>query len=185
MGASNTTDTTDTTDTANLFADLADRPLAPLAAVEELTPEQLNAHPGGHPNSIAWLLWHSGRQADAQLSDLTGAEQVWTSQGYRERFGLGELGDGIGLGHTPEEAAQIVVDDAGLLREYLAAVLGELRGYATSLGGTELSAIIDDSYTPPVSRGTRLVSIIDDCQQHVGAALHVTGAVTGRSVGLA
>lgn len=174
-----------TMDTSDLFADLAARPLAPLAAVEELTAEQLNAHPGDHPNSIAWLLWHSGRQADVQLSDLTGAEQVWTSQGYRERFDLGERGDGFGLGHTPEDAAQIVVNDAVLLTQYLTAVLGELRDYATSQSADELGEIIDDNYTPPVSRGIRFLSIIDDCQQHVGAALHIAGAVTGKQVGLA
>ncbi len=46
-----------------LFADFAHRPIDAVTGLPDLTPEQLNAHPGSHPNSIAWLLWHIGRES--------------------------------------------------------------------------------------------------------------------------
>lgn len=170
---------------AEIFADFASRPVDQLGALPDLTPEQLLAHPGGHPNSISWLLWHAARQADVQLEALTSVEQAWTRLGYRPKFGLGDIGDSFGLGHSPEQAAQITVTDLPLLRRYLAAVLGELAAYAAGLSAEDFNEVIDRAYTPHVTRGTRLVSIIDDAQQHIGAAMHVAGMVTGEAVGLA
>ena len=51
--------------THDILRDAASRPgIEAAVAVKGLSPEALNAHPGGHPNSIAWLLWHAGRQMD-------------------------------------------------------------------------------------------------------------------------
>src|SRR5699024_2630464 len=57
--------------TANaILSDLIQRPAQAAEALPALSPDHLNTRLGGHPNSIAWLLWHSGREIDAQLSDL-------------------------------------------------------------------------------------------------------------------
>ena len=159
-----------------IFADLAHRPVEAAKGLPSLTADQLNAHPGGHPNSIAWLLWHSGREADAQLADLTGDEQHWEK--FRERFDLGEIGDSIGLGHTPEEAAKVRVDDQRLLIGYLDATLQALKEYTDDLSEADLGEVIDNNWTPPVTRGARLISIIDDAAQHVGQAAYAAGALT-------
>lgn len=88
--------------THDILRDAASRPgIEAAVAVKGLSAEALNAHPGGHPNSIAWLLWHAGRQMDMQLSALSGQPQVWETQGFRERFNLGELGDTMGLRPHP------------------------------------------------------------------------------------
>ncbi|NJC57883.1 mycothiol transferase [Brevibacterium marinum] len=160
-----------------ILTDLAQRPVEAAKRLPALTPEQLNAHPGEHPNSVAWLLWHSGREVDAQLSDLTGDEALWES--FRDRFGLGQLGDTVGLGHTPEEAAAIQVDDQRLLVDYLETTLGSLVRYVSELSENDLGEIIDENWSPPVTRGVRLTSIIDDAAVHVGQAAYAAGAVTG------
>lgn len=162
--------------TTELFADLAHRPIAAAKNLPRLSAEQLNDHPGGHPNSIAWLLWHSGREVDVQLADLTGAPELW--ENYRGRFDLGEIGDSLGLGHTPEEAAQIRVDDQELLLEYLGAALNALTAYAATLGEHEWGEVVDENWDPPVTRGARLVSIVDDAAQHVGQAAYAAGILT-------
>lgn len=55
--------------THDILRDAASRPgIEAAVAIKGLSAEALNAHPGGHPNSIAWLLWHAGRQMDMQLS---------------------------------------------------------------------------------------------------------------------
>ena len=142
-------------DTKELFADLAHRPVDIAESLPELDADKLNAHPAGHPNSISWLLWHSGREADVQLSALNGEPEVWGR--YRERFGLGEIGDSFGLGHTPEEAAQIRVGDQDLLVSYLDAVMTAVAAYAGTLSESDLDEIVDEAWDPPVSRGVRLV----------------------------
>lgn len=147
----------------------------PPVAVKGLSPEALNAHPGGHPNSIAWLLCTPDDRWTWQLSALNGQPQVWEAQGFRERFNLGELGDTMGYGHTAEQARSIVVEDSVLLVEYLVATGEALAAYAQTLSEADLSEIIDRSWTPAVTRGVRLVSMIDDAAQHVGQAAYVAG----------
>ena len=56
--------------------------------VDGLTPEQLAFRVNPEANSIAWLVWHLTRIQDDHLADAAGADQVWTSQGWVERFGL-------------------------------------------------------------------------------------------------
>ena len=57
-------------------------------AVDGLTPEQLAFRPDPEANSIAWLVWHLTRIQDDHVADVAEAEQVWTSEGWVERFGL-------------------------------------------------------------------------------------------------
>lgn len=159
-----------------ILTDAARRPLEAAGALQNrLTPETLNAHPGGHDNSIAWLLWHTGREIDTQTAAVSGEEQVWKRQGFDERFALGELGDSIGYGHSSDQARAVIVDDAGLLLEYLAAATQALVVYIDRLRESDLDEVIDDSYQPPVTLGTRLVSIIDDAAQHIGQAAYAVG----------
>lgn len=160
----------------DILIDASARPRdAALALRGALTPDVLNAHPGGHDNSIAWLLWHTAREIDVQVSALSGAEEVWSSQGFRERFGLGEVGDTLGYGHTGEQARAVVVQDRDLLLGYLEAVTSTLQGYIGTLSDADLDEIIDEQWDPPVSRATRLVSIVDDAAQHVGQAAYAAG----------
>ena len=56
--------------------------------VDGLTPEQLAFRVDPGANSIAWLVWHLTRIQDDHVADAAQAEQVWTSQGWVERFGL-------------------------------------------------------------------------------------------------
>lgn len=167
-------------DALELLRDLTSRPRDAAERLRpDLNPVTLNARPGGHDNSVAWLLWHSGREIDAQLSDLTGAEQLWTAQGFAERFDLGSEGDGIGYGHTPEQARRILVDDADLLLGYLDATLDATVAYLDRLAVAELDEVIDEEWDPPVTRGARLISVVDDAIQHLAQAAYALGMPLG------
>ncbi|SEA14057.1 DinB superfamily protein [Bowdeniella nasicola] len=162
-------------DIRELFADAASRPVEAARALPTCSPEQLNAHPLGHDNSIAWLLWHTGREIDVQTAALSGTEEVWNAQGFRDRLDLAAAGDDIGYGHSAAEARSIhTADQAGLV-DYLAAATASLIEYASSLSDEDFDEIIDTSWDPPVTRGTRLVSIVDDAAQHVGQAAYLAG----------
>ena len=156
--------------------DLLDRTGETLRALPDLNSTALNAHPGGHPNSIAWLLWHAGRVLDVLGSSLAGTEQLWETRGFKSRFGLGELGDGTGVGHSTEEAAKIKVDDLDLLIEYVAENLQAYRDYVASLEDNAIfDEVISESQDAPETRQARLTLIIVDALRHIDQALYVAG----------
>jgi hypothetical protein len=69
--------------------------------VDGLTPEQLAFRLDPESNSIAWLVWHLTRIQDDHVAGVAGAEQVWTSQGWVERFGLPFDPRDTGMGTGP------------------------------------------------------------------------------------
>lgn len=140
-----------------------------------LTPEDANRRPGGTANSITWLIWHLARQQDVQIASLAGGEQVWRSGGWVGRFGLALPSDSMGYGHTPEQAALVVVDDLALLSGYLDAASDATAAYVRALDPASLDDIVDTRWDPHVTRGVRLVSIVDDAAQHAGQAAYVKG----------
>lgn len=156
--------------------DLARRPLEAADRLRDaLTPELLNAHPGGHDNSVAWLLWHAGREIDVQLADLAGHEQVWTVEGFDDRFGLDLDPEDMGYGHTPEQARAVQVSDGSLLLDYLRAVTEAQVDYLETLVEEDLAQIVDRSWDPPVTRAARLISISVDAAEHVAQAAYIAG----------
>lgn len=162
----------------DVLLDFAARPKDVLTALPSLNAEQLNQHPEGHPNSIAWLLWHTGREIDVQLSALTGNDELWYSSQCRAALALGDVGDSLGYGHSADDAAQIQLHDAAdfdHLRSYVAATLDALAAYCGSLADNDLSDIIAEYEGQPISRGSCLVSIIDDATAHLAQAAYVAG----------
>ncbi|MGO1225760.1 mycothiol transferase [Brachybacterium sp. AOP42-C2-15] len=167
-------------DALDLLRDLTSRPRDAAERLRhQLNPATLNARPGGHPNSVAWLLWHTGREIDVQLADLADGEQVWTADGFDQRFGLGSAGDAVGYGHTPAEARRILVDDGAGLIDYVHATLAALDSYLDTLSVAALDDIIDEQWDPPVTRGARLVSIVDDAIQHLAQTAYALGMPLG------
>lgn len=163
-------------DALDILRDLTSRPRQAADRLrDQLNPVSLNARPGGHDNSVAWLLWHTGREIDVQLADLTGKEQQWSARGYDARFELGTVGDSVGYGHTSAEAHRILIDDGPSLLEYVEAALDAIEEHLGTLTAEDLDTVVDDQWDPPVTQGARLVSIIDDAVQHLAQAAYVLG----------
>ena len=145
-------------------------------AFDGVTLEQANTRPtpdlAPRIDSLTWLAWHTARELDIQVSPLAGVEPVWVTRGHRERFALPLPDDTEDWRHTPEEAAQVVVDDLSVLTAYLDDAYAMAYGYMRSLAPERLDDIIDSSWDPPVTRGVRLASIIDDAAQHSGQAVY-------------
>jgi uncharacterized damage-inducible protein DinB len=147
--------------------------------VDGLTAEQLAFRVDSRANSIAWLVWHLTRVQDDHVADAVRAEQVWTSRGWVERFGLPFHPAATGYGHRPGEVAAVRVESGDLLLGYHDAVYEQTTRYVERLTDADLSRIVDESWDPPVSLGVRLVSVIADDLQHAGQAAFVRG-VAGR-----
>jgi uncharacterized damage-inducible protein DinB len=148
--------------------------------VRGLTPEQLAHQIGPEANSIAWLIWHLTRVQDDHVAHVAATEQVWTSQGWVERFGLPLEPPDTGYGHSSAQVASVRVDSGDLLTGYYDDVHERTLGFIRSLSESDLDRIVDPNYDPPVTLGVRLVSVIDDDIQHAGQAAFVKGFLPPR-----
>jgi len=146
--------------------------------VDELTDglsdEVSDYRPTPEANSIAWLIWHSARVQDIQLAHVAGVEQVWTRDGWVDRFGLALPRNDTGYGHSAADVAKVRAS-AELLSGYYHAVHELSLEYVASVTADELSRVVDTNWDPPVTASARLVSIVDDCAQHLGQAAYVRG----------
>lgn len=125
-------------------------------------------------NTVAWLVWHLSRGMSAQLAHAAGTDDVWTSQGWSDRFGLPFGARATGYGMSADEVAQVRAS-ADLLAGYFDAAHAAGAEYIGSLTDADLDRVVDTRWDPPVTLGVRLVSIVDDCVQHAGQAAFVRG----------
>jgi uncharacterized damage-inducible protein DinB len=148
-------------------------------AVDNLSRADLAYRLDPEANSIAWLVWHLTRVQDDHVADAAELEQVWTSKGWAEKFGLpfGRLA--TGYEHDSSEVAEVQAD-AELLTAYYDAVHEQTIRYVRTLTDADLPRVVDESWDPPVTLGVRLVSVISDDLQHVGQALFIRGILLRR-----
>lgn len=149
-------------------------------AVRGLDADQLAERVAPQANSIAWLVWHLTRVQDDHIADIAGSEQVWTAQGFHERFALPFGPVDTGYGHTSQQVAAVRVGSADLLTGYHDAVHAQTVAWLGGLEESQLDRIVDEGWDPPVSLGVRLVSVLDDDMRHVGQAEFVRGIVHRR-----
>jgi uncharacterized damage-inducible protein DinB len=143
-------------------------------AVDGLTVDQLTRRPEPDANTIGWLVWHLARVQDDHVADVAGTEQVWTAQGFADRFGLPFDAEATGFGQDADEVGQVRAE-AGLLAEYVRAVHDQTTSYVASLTPDDLDRVVDTRWDPPVTLGVRLVSVISDDLQHAGQAAYLRG----------
>lgn len=139
-----------------------------------LTEDVSSYRPTPDANSIAWLIWHSARVQDAQVCDIAGTGQVWTGHGWVDRFGLDLPRDSTGYSHSSAEVDKVRAP-TDLLAGYYHDVHTMTLAYVAGVTADELARVVDTRWTPPVTASARLVSIIDDCAQHLGQAAYVRG----------
>ncbi|OBG07753.1 mycothiol transferase [Mycolicibacter sinensis] len=145
-----------------------------------LTDEVATYRPTPEANSIAWLLWHSARVQDIQVAQVAGVEQAWTRDGWVDRFGLDLPRDDSGYGHSAADVAKVRVP-AQLLAGYYRGVHQLTLDYVDGVTAEELARVVDKHWDPPVTAGVRLVSVIDDCAQHLGQAAYLRGIAPGKT----
>lgn len=148
------------------------------AVVTGLDVAQLAYQPGPQANTIGWLVWHLTRVQDDHVSDLpvdgVKREQVWRTQGFARRFGLPFDDAAIGYGQSIDEVRSVHVRAVDLLAYYDATHEATLDVLA-SIDDDDLDTVVDTRWTPAVTMGVRLVSVIDDDAQHIGQAAYIRG----------
>ncbi|WP_328323636.1 MULTISPECIES: mycothiol transferase [unclassified Streptomyces] len=166
--------------TADVLADAFDRIQESVhEAVDGLPAGDLGVQLDSGANSIAWLVWHLARVQDNHVADAAGLEQVWLAQDWAGRFGLPFADTATGYGQSARQVAQVRAD-AALLTGYYDAVHEQTVGFVRGLDDAALDRVVDEAWSPPVTLGVRLISVIGDDLQHVGQAAFVRGALERR-----
>lgn len=167
-----------------LLIDAARRPLdaaeAVLSGIDDVV---LHTSPDERGSSIAWLIWHAARQQDAQVAILADRPQVWETGAWAQRLGVRREPSEVGFGDDLGTVRSLRVASSKELLGYLRAVVEFLSDYLGELSPAQLDEVIDTSWDPPVTRGVRIVSTIDDAAQHLGQAAYVRGLLTGWTIG--
>ncbi|MGC5341445.1 mycothiol transferase [Streptomyces sp. DT171] len=167
--------------TATILADAFERIKETVhGAVEGLSPDDLNARIDEGANSIAWLVWHLTRVQDDHLADAAGTEQVWFDEDWAARFELPFEEGATGYGQSGEEVGAVRVESAELLLGYHDAVHERSVGFVRGLDDKALDRVVDENWSPPVTLGVRLISVISDDLQHAGQAAFVRGSLKRR-----
>lgn len=170
-------------DARALLEDLFGR-IGPTAvrAVEGLDEDALTARLDPEANTIAWLAWHLARGQDVQVAAAAGRDEVWTRDGWVQRLDLPFDDSASGYGQSPDEVAQVRASADDLIG-YVRAVQHESADVLASLTDDDLDRVVDEDWDPPVTLGTRLVSVAVDSLEHAGQAAYVRGVLerTGRA----
>ncbi len=145
-------------------------------ATDDLTDEQLFYQPTADTNSIAWLIWHLSRWRDHVSAAVSGEPQVWVKDGWSTRFGLSEVG--TGLGDSLEQVAALRVERETLFG-YLDAAHTETMKRVTQLTSAQFEQSVE--YLPGTSRVAwqALAGICGDSYQHAGQIAYLRGLITG------
>jgi hypothetical protein len=145
--------------------------------VEGLEEDALHWRPDSDANPVAWLVWHLTRVQDDHLAGVAGREQVWTSQGFAERFGLPYDEGDLGYGQSSDQVGAFRASGSDLL-DYHAATHRMTEGVLRGFG--DWDRVVDDRWDPPVTAAVRLVSVVNDITQHLGQAAYVRGLLERR-----
>jgi len=135
-------------------------------------------------NPICWLIWHLTRVQDDHIADAFAVPQVWSDQGWAERFGMPASSLETGYGHTSQQVAAVsaTISSPELLTDYHDATYEQSVKLLSGVSDDDLERVVDTSWHPPVTLGVRLVSVVNDDMQHAGQAAFLRGILLRTAV---
>ncbi|HEY0119199.1 MAG TPA: DUF664 domain-containing protein [Cellulomonas sp.] len=160
------------------FGRIHDEVEAVLAGLDD---ETLGARVDPDANSIAWLVWHLTRVQDDHVAKAFDVEQVWTAQGWADKFALPFPVADHGYGQTSAQVGELSGIGGDLLRGYHEATWRTSVQLVEAVSPDGLDRIVDTRWNPPVTLGVRLVSVVADDLQHVGQAAFARGMLERRA----
>lgn len=137
-----------------------------------LTDDQILWRADPSANHIGWLIWHLTRQQDDQVAAVGGVESVWQS-GWVDRLKLPYSPRSSGYGMSPADVGAFPSVEPALLTGYQDAVADMTLEVIDALD--DFDRVVDRRWTPPVTAGVRLVSVVEDCAKHLGQAEFIRG----------
>ncbi|HEU0022587.1 MAG TPA: DinB family protein [Dehalococcoidia bacterium] len=109
------------------------------SALDGLDEGTLAQLPNEQCNSIAWTLWHMNRIMDIFIhTRLNGSTQVWTRDGWNQKFGMGDDPHLRGVGWTAQQVGQWNAPSRDVQLGYYEAVKEDARVVLSSLSSSQL-----------------------------------------------
>src|SRR5664279_3292799 len=115
------------------------------SAVQGLSEDQLTTRVDPEANSIAWLVWHLTRVQDDHVAHAAGTEQLWTTAGWVERFGLPFDVGATGYAMSSEDVSRVRAG-ADLLAAYHDSVHQATKEYVAGLTEHDLDRVVDERW---------------------------------------
>ena len=134
----------------------------------DVTSEELLKEP--HP-SIGWLAWRISRVMDANVSRLSGREQLWIGEECAARFGMPAEPEDYGRSarHTREQVKSFRASAQQLL-DYHDTAYERMKVYLSSLSADELARELDEpQYDPRPNCSCALGQRFGKCHDQRGA----------------
>ena len=91
------------------------------------------------------------------------------------RFDLAPDPSNTGYGHTPSRSSPSGRRRQQDLTGYFDEVYTHSIAWISALTASDLDRIVDTRWDPPVTLAVRLLSVADDCLQHLGQAAYARG----------
>ena len=108
-------------------------------ALEGLEDATLARQPNPQCNSIAWTLWHMNRVLDTFVhTRLRSQPQLWTIEGWHEKYGMNDEPEERGVGWTAEQVSAWNPPQGSAQLGYYEAVKMAAREYISSLTQAQL-----------------------------------------------
>lgn len=148
--------------------------------LEGLDEEALAWRPDPDANPLGWLAWHLTRVQDDHLAGLVDREQVWTAEGFADRFALPYDVGSVGYGHDSDEVGAFRASTEDLLAYHAATHALSIEVLAQVERADDWERVVDDRWDPPVTVAVRLVSVVNDVTQHLGQVGYVRGLLDRR-----
>ena len=151
------------------------------SALEGMDDEMLVRAPAAECNSAAWILWHLTRVMDLFVHfRLQDAEQLWTKDGWDEKFSIEPGIEDRGVGWTAEQVASWNPPSREVLEGYYHAVNAATREYLANVTDDELAREI---VLPPLSDPRTIAAcfgqVMWDNLAHGGQIAYLRGLFLG------
>ena len=120
------------------------------AAMDGLDEATLARQPADQCNSIAWILWHQNRVVDTFIhTRLRSIDQLWTRDGWHQKFGMPADPEDRGVGWTSEQVGGWTAPSRETQLGYYEAIKAAATEYLESLSQADLEVQV---VTPPVAQ---------------------------------
>ncbi len=159
-------------------------------ALDGLTPAELAWRPDAESNSIAFIVWHVVKVEDRWIQVFAqGIPDVWTRDGWHEKFGISDDSFGFGFGLSVEQLGKFPAIAKENLDGYRHAVQNETQAYLKNLDGDGLDFV--PGRTPTAERpaslekhgsfsiGRMFRQTLAEYNQHLGQVSYIRGMQRG------
>ena len=151
------------------------------SALEGMDDDMLSRAPAAECNSAAWILWHLTRVMDMFIHyRLQDAEQLWTKDGWAQKFDVPPDLEDRGVGWTAAQVAAWTPPSREIQEGYYHAVKAATQAYLSQVGEDELAREI---VLPPLPEPRAIAAcfgqVMWDSLAHGGQIAYLRGLFRG------